>query len=195
MFDQLQDLIGVRPLRKCALIGSRKAPSDILVMASTLGRVLSENRVIAHSGGAYGMDNAFMKYYDPDYRKIFIPNWKFYDHHHNGHDVIAWQTLDQKNLAMDELEHVYNDPRSIPLYMQNLFSRNVAQVLGETLDHPVDCVIFWAQEVNGIVSGGTRIAVYVARRHGIPCFNLYHQENRSAVEKILGGSGLSWLDI
>lgn len=28
-FDQLQDLVGVRPIRTCALIGSRKAPSEI----------------------------------------------------------------------------------------------------------------------------------------------------------------------
>lgn len=195
MFNQICKEIGLDQIKRCALIGSRKAPSDVLVLASTLGRVLSENNVIAHSGGAGGMDTAFMRYYSPERRKIFIPNWKFYDHRHNGKDVIALQTIGNKNLAMAELEYVCDDPNYLPIYMQNLFMRNVAQVLDDTFCDPVDCVIFWAKEVNGMVTGGTRIAVNIAKRHGIPCYNLWDMKKRSAIENILGGSSLDWLGI
>ena len=41
---------------------------------------------------------------------------------------------------------------------------------------PVDFVLFWAPEENGVVKGGTATAVFLAREMKIPTFNLREEE-------------------
>lgn len=190
----LCNILGVDMIKSCALIGSRKAPNDVLILASTLGRFLSENGVESFSGGANGMDNAFMRHYDPTLRKIFLPNKKFYNHVHNGYDKIALDYLPNVSKAIKEVKTV-SVWDELEINVKRLFCRNVYQVLGYDLNSPVDCVIFWALENCGSVKGGTRIAVNIARKYNIPCFNLAFQKNRTAIEKFLGGSDLSSLGI
>src|SRR5215218_9212030 len=56
--------------------------------------------------------------------------------------------------------------------VRRLHTRSIFQVLGATLDQPSQFVLFWAPEVGGVVQGGTRTAIVLARQHAIPCFNL-----------------------
>ena len=51
-----------------------------------------------------------------------------------------------------------------------MHSRNCHQILGYDLKSPVDAVICWTP--NGNVVGGTRTALMIAMRAGIPIFNL-----------------------
>lgn len=190
MFHEFCRLLNMKDIKRCALIGSRKAPESILTLASTLGRFLSENGVQSNSGGAGGMDNAFMRYYDPELRNIILPNKRFYEHRHNGKDKIALDYLPNIKLAIEEVKTIC-DWNVLELNVKRLFCRNVYQVLGKDLSSPVDCVLFWAIENDGRVKGGTRIAVHIARKHGIPCFNLADIKIRTAIEKFLGGSDLS----
>ena len=135
---------------------------------------MSENGVLGYSGGASGMDTAFMEYYNPNMRKIFIPDTVFYDHRHNGKDVIALRYLNPNDVltGIEEVKAVclWED---LSLKVKKLFTRNAAQVLGERFCEPVDLVLYGASTSNGYVKGGTRIAVKIAERHGIPCVNIY----------------------
>jgi hypothetical protein len=48
------------------------------------------------------------------------------------------------------------------------------QILGTSLNEKVDSVIFWAPENSkGVIKGGTRTAVYLARYLGIKTYNLF----------------------
>ena len=56
---------------------------------------------------------------------------------------------------------------------KNLMARNTFQVFGKNLDNPVDFVIFYALEQDGIRPlGGTGQAVQLARMKGIPTINM-----------------------
>ncbi len=68
--------------------------------------------------------------------------------------------------------------------VQTLFARNSMQVLGLECTEPVDKVLYWAPEKRcGSVSGGTRVAVDIARRHGIECVNLYDKKVFKSLEE------------
>lgn len=77
-------------------------------------------------------------------------------------------------------------------FAQKLHSRNVNQVLGCDLQHPVEFVLCWTPD--GAINtnetsnktGGTGQAIRVADQHGIPVYNLNRPDHRTMVE--------SWLD-
>lgn len=55
-------------------------------------------------------------------------------------------------------------------WAKGMHSRNCHQILGYDLQSPVDAVICWTP--NGNIQGGTRTALMIAMREGIPIFNL-----------------------
>lgn len=70
----------------------------------------------------------------------------------------------------------------------DLVLRSVFQVLGLwPMSNPVKSkfVVFWAPEIGGRVAGGTRFAVYLARKEGIKTFNLYKWEDMDKIMKYL----------
>jgi hypothetical protein len=54
----------------------------------------------------------------------------------------------------------------------HLIRRNCCIILGKDGTNPVDAVYYYANEKKGIVEGGTRYAVELARSRGIPTYNL-----------------------
>ncbi|QPI17830.1 hypothetical protein POP12_038 [Pectobacterium phage POP12] len=169
--------------KRGTLIGSRRTVERIDNIAVKLGSALSDQGVLSYSGGAPGMDSNFMLNYSPERRKIIIPSDNAFGMKHNGKDIIDFQTLDVMK-AREIVEQVAGNFHSLESGMQDLYSRNVVQVLGETLDNPTDFVLFWAPEQNFSVQGGTKIAVRVARMFNVPCFNLWRDDVLETVCKM-----------
>lgn len=160
------------------LIGSRRAPLEIMTTQTMIGSRLSYLGVNGFSGGAPGSDYAFMKDYDKDLRCVIIPTNGFNGHYRDiGIHVFTDQDIEIRNKAEKLARHFYKDYDIRSEMVQYLQCRNMMQVLGLSLDKKVDSVIFWAPENSkGVIKGGTRTAVYLARYLGIKTYNLYFPE-------------------
>lgn len=143
-----------------------------------IGSRLSYLGVNGFSGGAPGSDYAFMKDYDKDLRCVIIPTNGFNGHYRDiGIHVFTDQDIEIRNKAEKLARHFYKDYDIRSEMVQYLQCRNMMQVLGLALDKKVDSVIFWAPENSkGVIKGGTRTAVYLARYLGIKTYNLYFPE-------------------
>ena len=67
-------------------------------------------------------------------------------------------------------------------WARGMHSRNCHQILGYDLQSPVDAVICWTPD--GAVVGGTRTALMIAMREGIPVFNLGMPDKKSVLNDI-----------
>jgi len=167
------------------LIGSRKPPERIANLAVKIGRKLSEKGLIAYSGGASGMDSHFMFDYHPGLRRIILPENGFNGLYDNGKDIIDYNRLDVLRAA-DEARKVAGNFDSVNEWTQRRYARNTVQVLRETQDNPTDLVLFWAEEKDRCVKGGTAIAYRLAKLYNVPTFNLLHHSTLDEVCETLG---------
>lgn len=184
-------------LMKYTGIGSRDAPETFRPLVFALGYYLASQGVGFLSGHAAGIDNWFeiatIAYSRDTGRplrmRISLPKEGF-----NG----SWGLDKRTHIAIDPFHRAmastilkdsgvctYLD--RLPEYSQLFFCRNVYQIIDFTMDF-TGMVIFYAKEnrEKGTVSGGTRIAVYLARHLGIPCYNLIFKEDREALFKVIG---------
>ncbi|QQG32174.1 hypothetical protein CkP1_0193 [Citrobacter phage CkP1] len=138
-----------------------------------MGLAFSEAGHFSYSGGAPGADEAWLSRYCRKNSLRIIP----YDGFNgliSGTGVVCWSDLSNEARIKS-----YVKAKQIFPYLDNqrdivktLFCRNATQVLGEECDSPVDHVYYWCPVRNGEEQGGTRIAVRIAKAHGIPCTNL-----------------------
>lgn len=157
-------------------IGSRTTPVEIQKLMEITARKMRAERWILRSGGAHGADSAFERG-AKEQADIYLP-WAGF----NGHQSDLYRVGKE---AMEIVDKV--SPRPMKDSVQRLFGRSVYQVLGGALNSPSQGVIYWAPETpTGIVQGGTRIAVYVARMYGIPTLNLYFDQDKQALMYELG---------
>lgn len=149
-------------------IGSRRTPDNVLEIMERAAIALRNRGFILRSGGANGADAAFEKG-AMDMAEIYLPWPKF-----NGRTSTLNRVSEEAvQLALSLVPDPGKDS------VRRLFGRNAYQVLGYGLNNPSTGVIYWAPETHeGVVSGGTRVAVYLARKHNIPCINLYFQKHR-----------------
>lgn len=151
------------------LVGSRRAPFYIRQEAIELGEAFSELGYKARSGGALGMDTYWLCQYDPELATV-------YRHDDRSYDA---RTVNTTRLgAFDEAIDIIN--RIVPhiAYMDAtarlLHYRNAFQVLGDDLRSPSDYLLYWSPLKNGVPVGGTKTAVLLAKRVGIPVLHLEH---------------------
>lgn len=79
-------------------------------------------------------------------------------------------------------------------YARAQHSRNVHIILGYSLDHPVNAVITWCELDNyGNFKGGTALGLELAKRKGIPIFNLNTPDKNAVLRDIK--QWLSWNEI
>lgn len=153
-------------MKRVALVGSRKTPESVLEVMRYVGKGFSDMGIQGISGDAIGADQAWMEYYGDN--KILLTVDK------TGPNRIRWCDLSNESRIKSVIHArtlVSNfDERED--YVQKLLARDVQQILGLDCIEPVDAVFFWAPERNGRVKGGTRVAVHLARRLGIPTYNL-----------------------
>lgn len=180
---------------RVALIGSRRAPRNILNLAAVIGRAFSNEGHIGLSGGAPGMDDAWMRDYDRSLSRIIIP-WEGFNGHFTSEGYYCWrkQSNEVKIKSIAHAMSVTSYWEEVGRGAQNLFSRNSLQVLDLDCETPVDEIYYWAPEIKQSVSGGTRVAVDIGRKFGIKTYNLYFDDVRKALEdKYSPSTDLDWL--
>ena len=145
--------------RYYAGIGSRETPPEILQLMTKIAEHMRGRGYILRSGGADGADTAFEDGAG-DSKEIF------YAQDANGDDN-AYALLDKVCLSLDNAP---DDSSRMRRYVRNLLARNMYQILGKSLDTPVDCVICWTPGAQ--LLGGTRYAIRLAQLKEIDVYNL-----------------------
>jgi hypothetical protein len=179
-------------------IGARQVPRWATREAFELGAFLAKKQYLLRSGAAAGMDEAFEKgcvsvekKEDFPLREIWIP-WKgfrYLEHFDSSHQHL--QLKEQRQACGELLVRTGILPGffSRPIAHQCLFARSVFQVTGANLTDSSqwsEFLIYWAKEEEGKVSGGTRIAVYLARTLGIPTYNLADGKQNALLKERIG---------
>lgn len=138
------------------------------------------------SGAAQGADVWFEEGCDfvAGRKEIFLP-WKGFNNHPS-----PFYNITPEALAL--AEDVYGSKwQYLKQGARKLMARNCYQILGQTLDDPVDFVICWTpdgaetEETRSRSTGGTGQAIALASRVGIPVFNLYNDRAKDKVINFL----------
>jgi hypothetical protein len=143
---------------------------------TSIASFMEKQGYILHSGGAEGADNAFeLGVHNTDMKKIFLP-WKGFNS-----NISMLYGVSEKAIALAKAFHPSWDTLSYAAKI--LIARNGYQVLGDSLDTPVDVVICYTP--HGKAEGGTGQAIRIAQHYKIPIFNLYFKRD---IEQIV-----SWM--
>ena len=156
-------------------IGSRNTPDEILEKMFVIGEELARAGWCLRSGYADGADRAFSDGAStvPNARmEIFLP-WEKFNGAPTNHPAFIYgdrHTLLAQAAAEKLAMFVHPAWHNCSVGAKKLHTRNVYQVYGANLDKVSDMVICWTP--NGETVGGTATAIRLARRAGIPIFNL-----------------------
>lgn len=153
-------------------IGSRKTPTHILSLMSSIARRLETKGYILRSGSAAGADKAFMRgtsgppayeTWDPRTGPVKMHNWAI------------------KEISKYCKEFPFAKMQS---FTKQLLVRNMYQILGENGDKPVKTVICWTPTLDPCHkdAGGTRYACRCAIAHNIPVWNLNNPVHKEKIE-------------
>lgn len=160
-------------------IGSRETPQPILNLMRQIAENLGEDYIL-RSGGAGGADEAFEAGCDRvgGLKHIYLPwpGFKGSRARFRGIPPECFDLAQRIHPAWDRLTAVD----------RKLHARNTQQVLGDrpiSDPKPSSFLICWTR--NGQPIGGTRTAIELALRHGIPVFNLFDTAQRQHWEQVL----------
>ena len=160
-------------------IGARATPgatlADMTVMAEWLARIGWH----LTSGGADGADSAFAAGAPAGQRTVWLP-WRGY----NGLRGPDCRVLSVAALAacMEIAAPLHPAWERCSPAVRKLHARNVAILLGERLDRPVDAVVAWTER--GEAVGGTGMGIRIARARGIAVFNLGAMPPRAVCKRL-----------
>jgi hypothetical protein len=147
-------------------VGARSTPPDMLLLMKRVASYLQDKRWILRSGGAKGADKAFEK--GSILNEIIIPE-----------EFIPKEAITMvKELLGD------NHWQNLSVYGKRCHARNAMQILGRSMDIPVDMVICWTP--NGETVGGTATAIKLADKFDIPVFNLGDPDDLEEVLQMVG---------
>ncbi|AMD43430.1 hypothetical protein ZC03_053 [Pseudomonas phage ZC03] len=149
-------------MKTYAGIGARNTPDDVLDLMSQIAEELSPAYIL-RSGGADGADAAFEK--GAEHSEIYIP-WKGYNIREEGDGIL----LDNVHAWNEVSKHFHPMPDKCTVGVQKLHGRNAYVLLGPELNDPVSMVICWTPM--GAITGGTGLALRIAKYFEIPVFNL-----------------------
>lgn len=144
-------------------IGSRETPQHILNIMTEVSRALTADGYILRSGGAQGADEAFYK--GASKHDIYIP-WRGY----NGFTETVVDGPAYQKVA----SQVHPAWHRCSEGAKKLHARNVAIILGEDGQTPVDFVVCWTKD--GGATGGTGLAIRICNQLDIPVFNLFYED-------------------
>ena len=160
-------------------VGARRTPESVCELFKEIGVEARERGWFIRSGHAEGADYAF----ELGAKKnciVYLP-WATFN---KDKPVLG---IGRSSQLRDEvLKIVYKlEPYAKDLSdgVKLIKSRNVYQVLGEDLKSPSDVLICWTEE--GIVEGGTGLAIKIAQMHNIPIVNVGNRETAASLDKIM----------
>ena len=161
--------------------GARRTPPAVLAAMRDMARVLVADGWYLRTSGAAGADTAFAQAAPPGQRTVLVP-WRGY----NGWQAFACSVLPADQMGAMRRAAARHHPawERCPPAVRDLHARNVAVLLGSGIAYPADAVVCWTEL--GRVSGGTGMAIRLARGHGIPVFNLAETEPAQAMRRLEG---------
>lgn len=158
-------------------VGSRETPMVIQRQINQIAKSLEAQGYILRSGGAEGADTAFENaLHNEKAAEIYLPWQGFNDRF--GPNAISLNELNRRLVLQAECiaEEIHPAWERLRQGAKKLHTRNAFQVLGKDLNTPSEVLICYARPKGDSVSGGTRTAVELARKHGIPIINIYHED-------------------
>lgn len=182
-------------------IGSRETPREILDLMEDIAFKLAHLGYILRSGCAGGADTAFqngaMQYVWettpaisdlPTLGQLYIP-WdrftKVDSDYKDWYKVLDRMSKKSEAYQLASETHPAWDKCSVGA--KALHARNTFQVLGSTLDNPSSFLICYAKvDKHGNIKGGTATDWNLAKAHGVPCFNLYNEDDKQRL--------INWLE-
>lgn len=166
-------------------IGSRNTPENVLLLMQKLGHKMAKMGYTLRSGGATGADSAFAHGWGTAWSEdvdnlgnskckaeIFLPWEGFNDQYSTMEGRYLLKSSEATQIASD-IHPAWN---RLSRGAKALHARNVYQILGQDLNTPSKCVLFYAEPQGSSVKGGTRTAVELAKIHGVPVFNMFYPE-------------------
>ena len=168
-------------------VGARRTPPAVLDSMRDMARELAALGWHLRTGGATGADSAFAHAVPAGQRTVFVP-WRGY----NGWEASANQGVPlcrvlgaHEMRTMRKAAAPYHPAwERCPERVRDLHARNVAVVLGADMGQAVDAMVCWTDR--GRVSGGTGMAIRLARHQGIPVLNLAETDPREAMRRLEG---------
>lgn len=166
--------VSTTPTMTYAGIGSRQTPPAIIAKMTEVARELENrgytlNTGVTFGGKREGADKAFA---DGTKRvNLFSP-----------------EKQGSRKREQTIAKEVHPNPSALTDGALRLMARNTNQIFGDSLNTPVDFVLFWAKETSNPLrpQGGTGQAVEMARRKGIPTINMASPNWRSQLDNIIG---------
>jgi hypothetical protein len=194
-------------LHSYAGIGSRETPDDILALMTDLGAAFGRLGWVLRSGGAPGADTAFERgaFSVNGPRRIYLPRRAFgpLPRQDDPDAVVPLDDLGalvwrEAQTMAETLHPGWEKLTALALRDDaagrkaagtlTLLTRNMFQVMGDSLESPVDLVVCYGEkpvlnEHNFCidVEGGTGQAVRLAAEMHIPTYNLILDSHREAV--------------
>lgn len=161
-------------------IGSRKIPIHIATEMTNIASYLENIGYKLRSGHAIGSDLAFENGVKNEINKeIYLAN-----------------SVKTNSIVLKIAREIHPNPKSLDLipnsqYVWNLMARNTYQVFGIDLTIPVDLILCWTPD--GIIhykdrtraTGGTGQAIELASRKNIPVINMFNDNWKGQLEKLL----------
>ena len=148
-------------------IGARATPPQVLDSMTRLAKTLANDGWHLHSGGAKGADTAFATGTPLNQREIYRPPTRNKANLDASTVVLTPEQNERCTKFAASLHPAWD--RCEP-YTRLLHARNAAIILGPNLDTPVSAVLCWTPGAQ--LTGGTAMAMRMAKHHNIPIFNL-----------------------
>ena len=160
-------------------IGSRETPESLIPTIQDLSQKLISLGFVLRSGGASGADSFWENAYDKfdGKKQIYLP-WKNF----NNNSSTLYEI---KDWAVETAEIYHPNWNKLSETAKKLHSRNVYQIKGynDYYDELSEFVICYTPD--GKDSGGTAQAIRIARKIGIPVFNLYEPSCENQIDSLL----------
>lgn len=166
---------------KFAGVGPRTTPPYVLESMSEIGKTLSSKNHKLVSGHGYGADQAWAKDVSPLMKTIYIPWAGFNGATANPCYKVVLCTEPLMTIAAKH--HPAWDKLTIGV--KKLMARNVAILLGNDLNNPVDYVLYWQDAKVNKYAGGTGHTLRMADNYNIPNFNIGNSDEQRAFEQFL----------
>jgi len=158
-------------MKAYAGVGSRNTPQNILDIMTKTAIFLEKRGYTLRSGGAKGADTAF----ENGVKKL--------------KEIYYANDATEQSLIIAERYHSHW--HRLGSYAKKLHGRNSFQILGKTLNSPVEFVICWTPDGcerhidRKITTGGTGTAISIASSSKIKVYNLYNNESIDKLRALL----------
>ncbi len=159
-------------------VGSRETPKEIMQLMCVFAKKAANLGWVLRSGGAGGADIAFQSGVsiseEPDRGDIYVP-WKGFQNYQGTEPMIKIASQFENWPEAEKIAaRVHPAWDKCSKGAKALHTRNVYQVLGDSLATPSKFLLCWAQvDRQGVPKGGTRTAWMLAVEHDVATYNLH----------------------